>query len=105
MKVRVYRKSGDNEYPEVLVDELCTTDAVGKAKGLCFLYENGLDKLVYDMDVRYTGLLSPNDVVFIDDSSIGESFYGRVKDIKISGNRTDGSLDITRTITIERYIE
>jgi len=105
MKVRVYRKSGDLEYPEILMDELCTSEAVGIEKGKCFLYDKGMNKLVYDMEVRYTGLLNPNDIVFIDDSSIGESFYARVKSISISGQSNNGVFDISQNITIERFLD
>jgi hypothetical protein len=105
MKIRVYRLSGDLEYHEIIVDDLCTTTSVGKNKGMCFLYDN-LSKLVYEMDVRYSGLLNPNDVVLIDDNSIGESFYGRVTSISINGQMTNNeSLDISYRITVERYLE
>jgi len=104
MKVRVFRKSGDKEYPEIIVDELCTTEAVGKQKGLTFLYDN-LNKLVYEMNVRYTNVLSPNDIVFIDDSSIGESFYARITSVNINVSREDSALMIDQNITIERYLD
>jgi len=104
MKVRVYRKTGDLEYPEILVDELCTSESVGIEKGMCFLYDN-IDKLVYDMEVRYSGLLKINDVVFIDDSSLGESFYARITGISISGDMNDGSYVLTQTLTLERSLD
>ena len=105
MKVRVYRNSGDNEYPEILVDELCVTEQVGIQKGKCFLYDNGFDKLVYDVQTNLNKQLNPNDIAFIDDSSIGESFYGRITGININCIRNDGALDITQTLNIKRYID
>jgi len=104
MKVRVYRNSGDKEYPEILVDELCVTESVGKQKGLTFIYDS-LDKSKYEMNVRYDKILHPNDIVFIDDSSIGESFFARITAINISVNRDDSALMIDQTITIERYLD
>ena len=103
MKIKVYRNSGDNESPDMLVDELCTTEAVGKQKGLKFLYDN-IDRMIYELDIRYAGIINPNDVVYIDDTSIGESFYARVKSISISGS-TNPSLDISQNLVVERYIE
>lgn len=104
MKVRVFRKSGDKEYPEIIVDELCTDESVGKAKGMTFLYDN-MSKMVYDVETRYDGLLNPNDVILLDDTSIGESFYGRIKNINISGSRDQEALVIDQNITIERYLD
>ena len=104
MKVRVYRKSGDKEYPEIIVDELCINESIGKQKGLTFLYDN-LDKSIYEMNVRYDKILHPNDVVFIDDSSIGESFYARITSINIDVSRDDSALMINQNITIERYLD
>lgn len=104
MKVKVYRKSGNKEYPEIIVDELCVTEEIGKQKGLTFLYDN-LNKLVYEINVRYDKILHPNDIVFIDDSSIGEPFYARITTINISVNRDDSALIINQTLTIERYLD
>lgn len=104
MKIKVYRQAGDKEYSDVLVDPLCCTQSAGKAKGLCFLYNN-IDKLVYEIETIFSIVIKPNDWVFISDSSIGESFYARVSNVKITGNRADSALTISQLLTIERYIE
>lgn len=105
MKVRVYRNVGDNEYPEILVDELCVNEQVGIQKGKCFLYDNGFDKLLYNVETNLTNQLNPNDIAFIDDSSIGESFYGRITAIDINCDNNAGALDITQTLTVQRYVD
>lgn len=104
MKIKLYRKTGDKEYPEIIVDELCTIESAGKAKGLTFLYDN-LNKLIYEINVRYDKVLHPNDIVFIDDSSIGESFYARITAININVSRDDSALMIEQTITVERSLD
>jgi hypothetical protein len=92
-------------YPFTITSPMNTIEAIVRNYNDMNMSRAILNKLVYEMNVRYTNVLSPNDIVFIDDSSIGESFYARITSVNINVSREDSALMIDQNITIERYLD
>jgi len=105
MKVKVIRGEGTNEYPGVIANELCSTEAVGVELAKEFLFSNGFDKYLYEITTDFKGDMVCNDVLVVSDSSIGEIFYGRVTgwSVNLSFSK-DSGLNVEQTISLERSI-
>ncbi len=105
MLVRVVRGAGDSMAPEMLFDPLCTTQAVCTDKGVSYLYDEGLNKRIYEVSIPYRGVINMFDRVALFDSSLGESFVGRVIAHQVVISNDDGAVTVISSITIERSIE
>lgn len=105
MKVTVKRGSGNNIAPDIIVDPLCNTQTVGVARGMMFLYDEGMDKQIYVITIPYRRKIYPSDIIAVHYGKLGESFVARViqHDIKIYSENE--ALNIDSVLTVERSIE
>ena len=105
MRVLVTRGAGDNLAPDIIVDELCVIQAVGIERGKVFLYDEGFTKRVYEITFPYRGVIYPTDLIALHDSSVGESFVGRVTAHSIAIASEEGTRTVQSTVTLERSDE
>jgi len=105
MRILVTRGAGDKLAPETLIDTLCTTNDIGKEKGSTYLYDEGYNKRLYEMQFPYKGKIYPTDLIAVTDNNLGESFVGRVIFHKVDINMTNNTLSINSTVIVERKEE
>lgn len=106
MRILVTRGLGDNLAPDSIIDSLCTTVGVGTLRGMTYLYDEGYNKKVYTLTVPYTGKIYPAELVTVHDSSLGESFVGRVVSHSVTISiENDESLIIESTLVVDRKEE
>ena len=91
--------------PETLFDPLCNIQSVGVEKGKCFLYDEGFNKKIYDIELPYRDQIYPSDLIGVHDGTLGESFVGRVTSHSINIVQTDGAISIDSALTVERSEE
>lgn len=104
MKVLVQRGAGDKQASETLVDELCNTLIPAVAKGQNFLYQEGFDKLLYDIEIPFRFPLLCGDTVEVNDISIGECFKSRLSSWSIAVVLTEDTVQIDQQLSLERSV-
>jgi hypothetical protein len=105
MKVTVTRGSGDNPSPDVLINNLCVTEAIGIEKGKAYLYDEGFDKLMYSMQVKIPRDFICGDIIEFYDPDYGTIIRGRI--IGWSNSCVvddDGSVDYQQIINVETEV-
>jgi len=104
MKVIVRRSTGDKQSSEAIVDVLCNTLTPAVARGQNYLYQEGFDKLLYDLVIPFRAPLICGDTVQMDDASIGESFKSRLSGWSISADLQNDTIQIDQQLSLERSI-
>ena len=104
MKILVKREDGNNQAPDAIVDELCCTQNVCTERGKTFLYENGFDKMCFEIDIPYRQAISCGDIIKIMDASLGKEFFARVSGWSLHVDWNEG-LNVTQTIKCEQSLE
>lgn len=104
MKVLVQRGAGDKMASEALVDELCNTLTPAIAKGQNFLYQEGFDKLFYDIGIPFRAPLICGDTLEMSDVSIGETFKARLSGWSIGAELTEDTIRIDQQLSLERSV-
>jgi hypothetical protein len=105
VRVLVNRKAGDKLAPEIIVDILCNVQAVGIDRGKQYLYDEGMNKRVYEISLPYRKQIYPADVIVVHNGSVGESFVGRITAHTINITQSDGAITVDSLITVERSEE
>lgn len=102
--VHVKRESPPNgvhvEAPELLVDELCVTDAIARERGRCYLDEYGFDKERYEASTLFRGLPLPGNLAAVHDASLGAAFKARITGWSVNAAYGEVSMrwDLERSI-------
>jgi hypothetical protein len=105
MKVIVTRAAGDNPSPDVLINNLCVTEAIAIEKGKTYLYDVGFDKLMYGLQIKLPQNFICGDVIEFYDPDYGSIIRGRV--IGWGNNCTvdeDGAVEYSQQVNIETEI-
>ncbi len=105
MKVIVSRASGDNPSPDVLVDVLCTEENIAVLKGKAYLYDNGFDTLILQLELKIPEMFVCGDIVEFFDTDYGVSTKGRITNWKNTCMcNSDGTNIFSQQIIIEKKI-
>ncbi len=107
MKVLVRRGAANKMADETIVDILANAYSTAVSKGQNFLYEEGFDKMLYDIVIPFRDdTLICSDLVEIEDASLGEDFRARATSWKISADtQTENAVIIDHSIEIERSLD
>lgn len=103
MLLRVIRGTGDKRADNI-IDPLCTSRGVARQRGRNCLDEEGFNKTQYNLDMPYTVLPLPGQVVQVDDASIGESFKAKVAgwSLKVTAQTDSSPVSVDVAMTLER---
>lgn len=104
MKVLVQRGTGDNQASEALIDELCNTLTPATAKGQSFLYQEGFDKMFYDIEMPFRIPLICGDLLEMNDNSLGESFKARLSGWSVNIELEVDTIQINQQLSLERSL-
>ncbi len=100
MKVIVSRGSGDNPAPDVIVDELCSTEMLGIKRGQTFLYDEGFDRLNFSLTVKIPNVFLCGDIIEFYDPDFGNTYRG-----KITGFSNNASKDSSGVTEFSQSLE
>jgi len=106
MKIDVIKKPGDKRAPDI-IDELCTTDAVGLQRARNFLTEQGTNKKIFTLDLfSNENSIETGQTITILDESIGVPVSGKCTSwsISVSGITGGAPASMTITTTVEQSL-
>jgi len=105
MKVIVSRGAGDNPAPDTIVDSLCTTDILGIKRGQAYLYDEGFDRLVFNITVKIPKILLCGDIIEFYDPDYGKTYRGKLTATSYSARANDdGTIEFSQDLTIDCFV-